>query len=79
MKITELITYTFSKNVGTADRIFRVLSGLGLAVAPWLMNIQMTLQIPIAIFGVAWFLTGVTRRCGMYHMLGVSTLKKGGK
>jgi len=35
MKLSKLIKYKFDPNVGTADRIFRVVSGASLAALPW--------------------------------------------
>lgn len=75
MQLSKLITYTFNPNVGTGDRIFRVISGIALAAAPWIFNLQpQASAIGLTVFGFAWFMTGVLSRCGLYYLLGKSTL-----
>ena len=74
MQLSKLITYSFSPNVGTGDRIFRVISGAALAAGPWIFDLQpQALAIGLSIFGVAWFMTGVVSRCGLYYLFGAST------
>ena len=76
MKIFKLITYTFDRNVGPKDRIFRILSGLTLAATPWISGAPQVLTIVLTVAGLAWFMTGVVSRCGAYYLLGLSTWKK---
>jgi len=75
MKLSELITYRFAPNVGNADRVFRVFSGLTLAVIPWtsIVSVPDWAAIAMTVAGVAWFITGVVSRCGIYYLLGLST------
>ena len=76
MSIGKLLTYTFASNVGSIDRIFRILSGVALAASPWtLISVSQSAAIALTIAGLAWFMTGVVSRCGMYYMLGLSTKK----
>lgn len=77
MQISKLLTYSFAPNVGPADRVFRVLSGAALAVLPWigLVVVPQVWAIVITVCGLAWLMTGVLGRCGMYYLLGLSTRK----
>ncbi len=76
MSIGKLLTYTFDSNVGPFDRIFRVLSGGIIAALPWTaLSVSQPVAIAMTVAGLAWFMTGVVSRCGMYYMLGLSTKK----
>lgn len=73
MNVRELVTYSFTENVGRADRVFRVLSGLAVAVAGWLLRVPLWASIAMTGAGLAWLLTGVVSRCGVYYLLGFTT------
>lgn len=73
MNLRELVTYSFSENVGRADRVFRVLSGLAAAGAGWLPRVPLWTSIAMTAAGLAWLLTGVVSRCGVYYLLGFTT------
>ncbi|MEM9796387.1 MAG: DUF2892 domain-containing protein [Pseudomonadota bacterium] len=75
MQVSRLITYRFDPNVGNPDRVFRILSGVALAALPWigLVSLPGWAAIAMTIFGIAWLLTGVLGRCGMYYLFGMST------
>ena len=75
MQLSQLFTYSFSPNVGPYDRVFRVISGLALAVFPFVTSwaIPVWLTAALVVFGLAWVMTGVVSRCGMYYMLGLSS------
>lgn len=73
MEIRKLLTYSFTPNVSTPDRVFRVFSGAGLAVLPALVSVPLWATVTLAVFGLAWAATGVVSRCGMYYLLGYST------
>lgn len=78
MQILKLITYTFDPNVGPFDRVFRVLSGLALAVFPWLglLALPAWLAPVLTAFGIAWAITGIVSRCGLYYFLGFTTRRE---
>ncbi len=77
MQISKLFTYSFDPNVGPIDRVFRVVSGAALAIAPWVgvITVPSVIAIIMTVFGAAWFVTGAVSRCGMYYMLGLSSKK----
>jgi len=77
MKLSELLTYSFDRNVGLLDRVFRIVSGALLAIAPWtsMLSPPAWASILLSVAGIAWQITGVVSRCGMYYMFGRSTLK----
>ncbi|MFQ6553524.1 DUF2892 domain-containing protein [Aestuariibius insulae] len=77
MQLSRLVTYSFDPNVGSYDRVFRILSGLALALFPFLTSIAVPpwLTVVLVGFGLAWLMTGLVSRCGMYYMLGLSTRK----
>lgn len=77
MQLSRLFTYSFDPNVGPFDRVFRVISGLALAVFPFATSLAVPMWVTAAltVFGLAWFMTGAVSRCGMYYLLGLSTRK----
>ncbi|MCY6381474.1 YgaP family membrane protein [Hoeflea prorocentri] len=66
-------------NVGTADRIVRLLVGIILIAAPWLFqspiwqNPAMLWGIPV--IGIILAATGLVRFCPLYRLLGIRTCK----
>lgn len=73
MDTKKLLTLTFDKNVGTADRIFRLLSGAVVAGAGWYFALPDSVAIGMSAFGAIWFATGVLSRCSIYYLLGYSS------
>ena len=49
----ELFAYSFARNMGTADRIFRVVSGLVLAAAGFALGLSPLASAPMAVAGLA--------------------------
>ncbi len=76
MEISKLLTYSFSKNVGPKDRVFRIISGITIAVIPLFITVTKSISILLLIAGLAWMATGIVSRCGAYYLLGLSTRKK---
>lgn len=66
-------------NVGTADRVVRLIVGIILIAAPWLFQSQiwqnpiMLWAIPIV--GIVLAATGLVRFCPLYRLLGVRTCR----
>ena len=73
MELKRLVTLTFDKNVGTGDRIFRLASGLALAIGPWLVALPLAATLPLSVLGAMWMLTGLLSKCSLYYLLGYST------
>lgn len=73
MDVKRLLTLTFDKNVGTLDRTLRLASGAALTGAGWYFALPIWASIPMSVFGLMWFLTGVLSRCSIYYLLGYST------
>ncbi|MEO0951694.1 MAG: DUF2892 domain-containing protein [Pseudomonadota bacterium] len=77
MKLSKLLTYRFSPNVGPLDRVFRLVSGSALAAFPWVGVVVMPTWASAVIsgLGVVWLITGVVSRCGIYYVLGHNSKK----
>jgi hypothetical protein len=73
MNFRELVTYRFAKNVGPTDRVFRIISGAGLAGAGWLAGASLPTSIALLFAGVGWAATGVLSRCSIYYLVGYSS------
>jgi hypothetical protein len=73
MDLAKLVTMNFDKNVGTADRVFRIVSGIGLAAAGWSLGLATWHSIIMTVLGVMWTASGVLSRCSIYYMIGYST------
>jgi hypothetical protein len=73
MKLLKLLTYTFDKNVGSLDRVLRILSGLALLAAGALLGAPAPWNIVLMVAGGAWAFTGVVSRCSIYYMFGHSS------
>jgi hypothetical protein len=80
MKLSRLLTYSFAPNVGSLDRVFRLVSGALIGIAPWtaIVSLPTWASVLISAAGVAWLITGLVSRCGMYYTFGFSTLKSKG-
>ncbi len=73
MEWTRLVTLTFDRNVGPRDRVFRILSGVGLIASGWALSAPLAVSVTASVLGAMWTLTGVLSRCTVYYLLGHST------
>lgn len=62
-------------NVGSADRIIRIVLGIIAAVLPLTGVVSGTLGTVLYVTAAALVLTGVFRFCGLYALFGMSTCK----
>lgn len=63
------------KNMGSADRIFRVLIAVAIAVLYWQGIISGTLAIILLVVGGIFLLTSIVSSCPCYSVMGMSTCK----
>jgi membrane-bound ClpP family serine protease len=66
------------KNVGTVDRIVRVIVGILALVGAFLVS-GTALKVILGIVAISMFFTAITGYCGIYRVLGISTCPTGGK
>ena len=66
-------------NVGSGDRVIRIVIGLALIASPYLLNLALwenqTAKILVQVVGAILVFTGVTRFCALYKLIGVNTKK----
>ncbi|MCX7632824.1 MAG: DUF2892 domain-containing protein [Turneriella sp.] len=67
------------KNMGTVDRVIRLLAAIAVAVLYGLGYISGTLAIVLAVVAVAFFATSLIGWCPLYLPLGISTAGKSEK
>lgn len=79
MEPKKLLTLTFDENVGTPDRVFRLLSGAGLVGAGWYLSVPLWGAIIMTVFGLMWLATGILSKCSIYYVLGYSTCPASGR
>ena len=66
------------KNVGTVDKIVRVIVGILALVGVFLVS-GMVLKVILGIVAILMFFTSITGYCALYRVLGISTCPMGGK
>jgi energy-coupling factor transporter transmembrane protein EcfT len=66
------------KNVGTVDKIVRVIVGILALVGVFLVS-GTVLKVILGIVAILMFFTAITGYCGLYRVLGISTCPKGGE
>lgn len=62
-------------NQGSTDRIIRVIVGILLIIIGWPVFGNNALGIILDIIGAILLVTGITGFCGIYRVLGISTIK----
>jgi len=64
------------KNMGSADKIIRILIAVAVIALYFTGTIQGTLGIILMVFAVIFVLTSLVGTCPLYLPLGLSTLRK---
>ena len=64
------------KNMGSTDKLIRVLIALVIAVLYYLGKIEGTLAIVLMAFAVIFLLTSLVSFCPLYTIFGIKTCKK---
>ena len=64
-----------TKNMGTADRVIRILIALAVAVLYFTHKISGTLAIVLGIVAIAFLVTSLVGSCPSYLPFGLSTRK----
>lgn len=65
-----------TRNMGTTDRVIRVLVAIVIAVLYFTDRISGTLAIILGVFGAAFLLSGLVGVCPAYWLFGISTCGK---
>jgi hypothetical protein len=79
MSLKQAITLSYPHNVGTADRVFRLISGVTLMAAGWHYALPLAATIGLTLAGAMWTSTAVLSKCSIYYALGYSTCPVSGK
>ncbi|AMC10408.1 hypothetical protein Lupro_03700 [Lutibacter profundi] len=64
------------KNMGSIDKIIRVLVAVVIAVLYWQGIISGTLAIVLLVLGIVFLLTSLINFCPLYTIFGINTSKK---
>jgi hypothetical protein len=73
MSLVEALTLSYAKNVGTADRVFRLLSGVLSMGVGWYVAWPLWTNLVLTVLGAMWTSTAVLSRCSIYYALGYSS------
>jgi hypothetical protein len=68
--------FIVKKNMGSIDKIVRVLLAIVFAILIVLGIVQGVLAWVLGILGVIFLVTSLVNRCPLYYPFGISTLKK---
>ena len=63
------------RNEGSTDRILRVILGIVLIIIGWPVLGNSVLGVVLDVIGVILLVTAITGFCGIYKLLGISTIK----
>jgi hypothetical protein len=61
------------KTIGNTDRIIRIILGIILILIPFIFSAGNVLKAILVIVGIIVLLTGITRKCLLYSLLGINT------
>ena len=68
-----------NRNIGSADRIIRIVVGLALILAPYATTLSVydsgATRLVSAIIGAVLVVTALVRFCPLYRLIGVKTCK----
>ncbi|MDO9275594.1 MAG: DUF2892 domain-containing protein [Lutibacter sp.] len=64
------------KNMGSADKLIRVLIAVVIAVLYYLGKIEGTLAIVLMAFAIIFLITSLVSFCPLYTIFGINTCKK---
>lgn len=68
-----------NRNIGTADRMIRIVVGLALILAPMMTALAIygsgTMRIASIVVGAVLVVTALVRFCPLYRVIGVKTCK----
>ena len=67
------------KNMGSADKLIRVLIAVAIAVLYYLDKIEGTLALVLLAFALIFLLTSLVSFCPLYTIFGIRTNKKEAK
>jgi hypothetical protein len=74
--IYQLNIFIMKKNMGSADRIIRVVLAIVFAALYFTNTVSGTVGIVLLVLGVVFLLTSVVSFCPLYAPFGLSTCKK---
>lgn len=63
------------KTVGNLDKTVRIILGIILIVIPFIFSAGTVPKVILIIIGIILILTGITRMCLLYNLLGINTFK----
>jgi len=66
------------KNVGTIDRIVRIIVGIAFLAGVALNMVAAPLSWLVALIGIIALVTGIIGTCPSYSLMGISTIEKKG-
>ena len=67
---------TMKANMGTADKIIRIILGIVLIIIALAVAMSTVLEIILLVVGIILLITSITGFCALYKLLGINTLKK---
>lgn len=67
------------KNMGSADKLIRVLIAVAIAVLYYLGKIEGTLALVLLAFALIFLLTSLVSFCPLYTIFGINSCKKEAK
>ncbi len=63
------------KNVGTADKVIRIVLGLILLILAFTVSVGQPVKVIFIVIGIIALLTAIAGFCPLYALLGINTCK----